>query len=92
MIINLLINLILLIFGSIFVFLPEVTLASIPVAGSLIETILTSMVTAWNAFLVLFPYGRIAWNVFLAIIIPFEITMLIAKFFLGSRTPSHNVN
>jgi len=89
MIINLLINLILLIFGSLFVFLPEVTISSIPVIGEYTVAILNVMVLTWNAFVDTFPYAGTAWRVFLTIILPFEITLLIAKFFLHNRVPAN---
>lgn len=91
MIINLLINLILLIFGAIFLILPEVSIADIPYVGFYIDDYLTFAVTTWNGFLDTFPYAQTAWHMFLVIILPFEILMLIAKFFLGHRTPQ-NIN
>jgi len=90
MIINFLINLILLVFGSIFVFFPQVFLNDIPLIGDFIVSTLELMVSYWNSFLVTFPYAQIAWQVFLYVIIPFEFLMLLGKFFLGSRMPSHH--
>lgn len=79
------------IFGAIFVFLPEVTLNSIPFIGDGIVTILTTVSGWWNAFLETFPYAVIVWKIFLFVVIPFEMMLLIAKLFLGHRTPV-NVN
>jgi len=90
MIINLLINLVLLIFGSLFVFFPEVDISSIPYIGDTVRGYLVQAVQVWNAFISTFPYAGIAWQVFLYVILPFEIVMLVLKFFLGSRAPHHD--
>jgi len=92
MIIILLLNLLLLVFGTIFSILPVVTISSIPLIGPTVSTFLFTMVGVWNAFMLTFPYARIGWEVFLYVILPFEALMLIGKFFLGSRMPSHNHN
>lgn len=89
MIINLLINLILLVFGSLFVFLPEVYLSDIPLIGNELVSALTTMITTWNSFLVTFPYAEVVWDVILFVIIPFEILLLVARFFLGQRLPTN---
>jgi len=89
MIFNLLINLVLLVFGSLFVFLPEVSIASLPYIGPSISSFLYQAMGIWNAFMVTFPYAQIGWQVFLYVILPFEVLMLVGKFFLGSRMP-HN--
>jgi len=89
MIINLLINLVLLIFGAIFVFLPEVTIASIPFIGEQLSSILQTVALTWNAFMVTFPYAQTGWQIFLTVVLPFEVLMLIAKFFFGHRLPAH---
>jgi len=90
MIINLFINLVLLIFGSLFVFLPEVSISSIPYIGVPFYNLLVSLVSMWNAFISTFPYAGIAWNVLLFVILPFEVLMLLGKFFLGHRMPSNH--
>lgn len=87
MIITLLINLVILIFGSIFVFLPVVTIADIPIMGEFISESLTFMVQVWNSFLETVPYLTFTWSIFLYILLPFEILLLIGKFFLGHRMP-----
>lgn len=92
MIINLLINLFLLIFGSLFVFLPEVTISSIPFIGSYISDALVLMVVYWNSFVDVFPYAEIVFHTFLTIILPFELLLIVAKFFLGHRVPVNHVN
>jgi len=89
MIINLLINLVLLLFGALFSFMPVVTLADIPFIGEGFSNILTTAVLSWNAFCVTFPYAVTAWHALLWVILPFEIALLVLKFFLGHRTPAH---
>lgn len=90
MIINLLINFILLIFGTLFVFLPVVSLASIPLVGSFISSGLISVVKLWNTFLDTFPYAVLPWHIFIYVILPFELLLLVARFFLGHRLPVNN--
>jgi len=88
MIITLLLNFILLVFGTIFSFLPVVSIADVPIIGGTLRSLLVYIVQMWNAFLNTFPYAETAWYIFLVVILPFEILMLIAKFFLGSRSPA----
>jgi len=85
MIIILLLNLLLLIFGTIFSFLPVVTISSIPYIGPGIVSMLDFAVQIWNGFIDTFPYADYAWHIFLLVILPFEALMLVAKFFLGAR-------
>jgi len=92
MIIDLIISVLLSLFGFIFSFLPVVTLADIPYAGEGISSTLLWMVTTWNSFMVTFPYAETAWSIFLLIIVPFELLLLVAKFFLGHRVPAHTTN
>jgi len=91
MIINLLLNLVILVFGFLFSILPVVTLADIPYAGQFISDLLIIMIHVWNAFLETFPYAQDAWYLFLLVVLPFEILMLVAKFFLGSRAPGGHI-
>jgi len=92
MIINLLINLVLLIFGSLFVFLPEVTISSIPFIGDEVRAVLVTAIGYYNGFIDTFPYAETAFTIFLYVIIPFEVLLLVSKFFLGHRTPQNNAN
>jgi len=87
MIITLLLNLIILIIGMLFVFFPIVTLADIPLFGGWISEYLLTAVQMWNSFIYTFPYAQTAWRVLIYLIIPFEILIITARFFLGSRTP-----
>lgn len=89
MITNLFITFVLIILTSIFSLLPVVNIASLPLIGPVLSSSLSQAVSVWNAFLVTFPYASIAWQVFLYVILPFELLMLIAKFFLGHRLPAH---
>jgi len=92
MIINLLINFLLLAFGTIFTFFPEVSIDSIPFVGQFIYDALVFAMLKWNAFMVTFPYAQTGWYIFIYGIIPFEITLLLLKFFFGHRAPINNVN
>jgi len=92
MIIILLLNLLLLVFGTIFSILPSVSIATIPVIGPSVSSFLYEAMGVWNAFMVTFPYAQITWDVFLYVILPFELLMLVGKFFLGHRMPSNNAN
>jgi uncharacterized protein (DUF983 family) len=89
MIFNLLINVVLAVFGYLFTLLPVVTIASIPIVGSFVSSALYFAVEIWNSFMVTFPYAQLVWHVFIYVILPFEILMLIGKFFLGHRMPNN---
>ena len=92
MITNLFINFILLVFGWVFTLLPPVTISSLPFIGDFLASTLLQMIKIWNAFLETFPYAKVGWDTFKYVIIPFEGLMLLGKFFLGSRMPSHSEN
>jgi len=68
----------------------SVRLADLPYIGTELVAILTTMIGVWNSFMLTFPYAETAWHVFIWVIVPFEITFMTLKFFLGSRLPSHN--
>jgi len=85
MIFNLLINFVLLIFGAIFVFLPEVTIETIPYIGPIVSVTLTWIVGLWNSLVLTLPYLDVPMRVFLYVIIPFELMLIILKFFLHNR-------
>ncbi len=65
----------------------EAKIANLPFVGSFLNTTLLSVSGTWNAFVVTFPYAGIAWDVFVYVIVPFEVIMLFLKVFLGSRVP-----
>lgn len=90
MIINLLINFILLVFGSLWVFLPVVKLSDIPLIGGFFVEYFTIMVNVWHSFMNFFPYAEMGWNMLIYVILPFEILLLTAKFFLGHRLPTNS--
>jgi len=89
MIIEMLFSVIVMILAGIFSFLPTVSIATIPYIGETVQGYLITIVQTWNAFMVTFPYAETGWNIFLYVIIPFEIMLMIAKFFFGSRLPAH---
>lgn len=90
MLINFLLSTILSVFALIFQFFPVSGLRDIPQVGEPVADTLTLMVEYWNSFLITFPYAVIVWHMFLYVILPFELIMLIMKFFLGSRRPMEN--
>jgi len=92
MITNLFIDTAVLFIQGVFQFLPVVTLASLPIIGDSIRSILISVVSTWNGVLVTFPYFIVVWNIFRFVILPFEGLMLLGKFILGSRSPSHQTD
>jgi len=75
---------------AIFYFLPVVTIADLPLFGEELADLLVTVITTWNAFLVTFPYAVVVWNMFLFVVMPFEILMLVAKFFFGHRLPANS--
>jgi len=87
MIINYLLDLIFNALGSIFQFLPVVTLATIPTIGPVLSSSLITIIKTYNAFIVTLPYAQIGVNVLLYVILPFELLLLVGKFFLGHRLP-----
>lgn len=89
MIINLVIKAIFLIIAGIFSILPNVAFSDIPTVGPFITENLLYGVRLLNGALETFPYGVIVWFIFTHVIIPFELLLLIGKFFLGSRNPTH---
>jgi len=90
MIINLLFNLLILVFGWVFSVLPIVTVSSIPLIGEFVSTYLGVAMRAWNTFMETLPYARIGWDVFVTVILPFEGLLLLSKFILGSRMPANH--
>lgn len=87
MIITFLLSIIVTVFSFIFKIFPVVTIASIPYFGQSMSDTLIQVVGYWNGFMQTFPYALTAWHIFLWFIIPFEIGLLVLKFFLGHRTP-----
>lgn len=87
MITLLIIQFVVFVLGLIFGFLPVVTIADIPIMGEFVSTYLLQAVLILNAFMETFPYATTLWDMFIYVILPFEFTMLIAKFFLGHRLP-----
>jgi len=75
--------------NAVFNALPTANLSELPIIGSTITDTLQTIVETWNAFMVTFPYAIVLWNCFIYVILPFELLLLLAKFFLGHRTPAH---
>jgi len=92
MITDVILSVIVSILGAIFYFLPVVSISDIPYIGEQLSSILATIVGIWNALLITFPYAIVVWNTFLFVIIPFELLLLIGKFFLGHRLPAHTTN
>jgi len=92
MIVSLLINLVILVFGSLFVFLPQASIATIPFIGPQAYDILVSAMRVWNTFAETVPYVVFPWKVLILAILPFEALLLVGKFFLGHRLPANHVN
>jgi len=84
-----LITFILVILKGIFSILPSVSIASIPIIGTSVSSTLTIIMGYLYGFLNVFPYAYDIWHVFLVVIIPFELILIIMKFFVGSRMPTH---
>jgi len=89
MITYLFIKLAVMIGAIIFYILPVVTVADIPYIGQNVSETLITAVKIWNTFMETLPYVETTWNIFLLVILPFEILMLIGKFFLGHRMPNN---
>jgi len=92
MLIQILIDLEDIIVSSILGLIPSVTLASIPFIGNTVQSSLISFVTYLNAFIDIFPYAEIVWQLFIYGVIPFEIGLITLKFFLGNRTPARGID
>ena len=92
MITNLILNTLILILSAIFYLLPIVSIADIPYIGEGVYNALVSFIGIWNAFMVTFPYAETAWNIFLLVILPFELLLLLGKFLLGHRLPANTTH
>jgi len=92
MLIQTLLNTVIEFVKAIFDLLPTATLSDLPIIGDTIAVTLETVVETWNAFMVTFPYANTLWEVFIYVILPFEILLLVAKFLLGHRVPAHTTN
>jgi len=93
MIINLFLNFLFLVLGFVFTLgglLPPVDIASLPFIGEFLSSTLITVVQILNAFVDSFPYAGVAWNIFIWVILPFEVVLLVAKFILGHRVPTND--
>lgn len=75
--------------GLVFSIIPRVDLGDIPILGNYIRDILIFIMGYWNSFMETLPYLIVVWQMFIYVIIPFEIGLLILKFFLASRVPAN---
>lgn len=66
---------------------PTVDLGDIPLIGISLRALLVNIMGYWNTAVETLPYLGTVWNTFLYVIIPFELGLIILKFFLGNRTP-----
>jgi len=89
MIITFLLSVLVTILSILFYIFPVVTVADIPLAGEAMSSALYTAMGYWNSAMETVPYFYVAWDIFLFVIIPFEISLLVLKFFLGHRTPIH---
>jgi hypothetical protein len=87
MVIALILNFIADIIQQIFIILPDAYLHQLPYIGTYIETYLTMAVQYMNTATQVIPFTAIVWHTFTLVILPFEFSMIIAKFFFGSRLP-----
>jgi len=67
----------------VFILLPNVSL------NSGVSTALHNAMAGFNAFRETLPFVNVVWDSFMWLLV-FEVSMLIARFFLGSRTPIQN--
>jgi len=87
MLLNFIIAIVSHVINFIFSLLPVATIKDIPIIGVFMYDFLLNMVETFNAFFVTFPYAIELWNVFIYVMIPFELAVLLIKFILGARTP-----
>jgi len=73
--------------NRIFFFLPRARIVDLPIIGDNLGNLLDTIIPKWNAFMDTFPYAETVWDIFIFVIIPFEILVMTVKFFLGNRSP-----
>lgn len=89
MVISLLLSAIVSIIAQLMSVLPNVGVADIPFIGGYIATYLGMAVSYINTGVIILPFLQVVWHSFVYVILPFEISLLVAKFFFGSRLPAH---
>jgi len=91
MIVFLLLNVLLLLLNTVFWLISfgghDVAIASLPVIGEHVDSLLVTVVSYWNMFMQTVPYAELPWHIFLYFIIPFELVLLVGKIFLGGHLP-----
>lgn len=78
--------------NAIFWIIPDVSISDIPLIGSVARDSLITAVSYLNSFTSAIPYFQLPWNLFVFVILPFEITLLSLKFILGHRLPINHIN
>lgn len=71
---------------------PRVTLENIWVIGPTLRSVLVTAVGYMNSIFETLPHLEVVWNMFVYVVVPFEIVLWVMKFILGSRTPVNNLN
>jgi len=87
MIILLLFNFLIAVLSIIFGFFGDAYIRDLPVIGSVVASSLEMAVMMFNSFAYTFPYVTPVFQTFLYIILPFEVSVKLIKFFLGNRSP-----
>jgi hypothetical protein len=89
MIISLLLNFIANFVEMLTSIIPSVGVANIPFIGTQVAYYWSLGVGYMNTAVTIIPFTEIVWHSFLYIILPFEFSLLVAKFFFGSHLPSN---
>jgi len=84
MIINLLINFVLIIVGGLASFLPVVMLPD------QFRDILITISGYYHNFMDIMPFLQLPFTLFIWVILPFELSLILAKVLLGHRMPKFN--
>lgn len=92
MIVNILFGVLMWITGIFLSVLPSWHLWTLPYIGNWGYATLVMVVGYWNMFISVFPYIELPWHLFLYVVVPLEITLLVAKVLLGNRAPAQQVN
>jgi len=71
----------------VFSVLPTATISDIPYIGSSVYAVLVNIMYTWNVIIGTFPYITAVYQIFVFVILPFEVATLVVRFILGNRTP-----
>jgi hypothetical protein len=92
MIITLILQFIVSFIGMVMSIVPTAHIGQVPLVGEDIVTYLNMMVGSYNLGASILPYLSIVKSMLVYVILPFEISVLLLKVFLGSRTPVREIN